>query len=52
VLCEYDGSGTFKAWYAYGNYIDEVVMTGVVIVPTWTRFYVHDHLYSPAALVD
>ena len=38
--------------YAYGNYIDEVVMTGTIVAPTWTRFYVHDHLYSPAALMN
>ncbi|MHC4154055.1 MAG: RHS repeat domain-containing protein [Planctomycetota bacterium] len=50
VLSEYDGSGTFKAWYAYGNYIDEVLMRGTSIAPTFTKFYVHDHLYSPAAL--
>ncbi|MHC4153821.1 MAG: RHS repeat domain-containing protein [Planctomycetota bacterium] len=50
VLCEYDGSGTFKAWYAYGNYIDEVLMRCTSIAPTFTKFYVHDHLHSPAAL--
>ena len=50
VLSEYDGSGTFKAWYAYGNYIDEVLMRGTSIAPIFTKFYVHDHLYSPAAL--
>ncbi|HUT31495.1 MAG TPA: hypothetical protein VMX13_16995 [Sedimentisphaerales bacterium] len=52
VLCEYDGSGTFKAWYAYGNYIGEVLMRGTSIAPTFMKFYVHDHLYSPAALVS
>jgi hypothetical protein len=53
VLCEYDGSDNFKAWYVYGNYIDEVLMTKVHVIDTYyTRYYVHDHLYSPAALTD
>jgi YD repeat-containing protein len=52
VLCEYDGAGTFKLWYAYGNYIDEVVMMGNGPVAAFAKFYVHDHLCSPAALVS
>ena len=52
MLTEIDGSGTLKAWYAYGNYIDEVLMSGFVSLPMMTRYYVHDHLYSPAALVN
>ena len=50
VLCEYDGSGTFKLWYAYGNYIDEVVMMGTGPAAPFAKFYVQDHLYRPAAL--
>jgi hypothetical protein len=25
VTCEYNGSGTLKMWYTYGNYIDEAL---------------------------
>ncbi|NIT55187.1 MAG: hypothetical protein GWN00_02735 [Aliifodinibius sp.] len=50
VLTEYNGSGVFKQWYAYGNYIDEVIMMGTTGSPASARFYIHDHLYSPAAL--
>jgi len=49
VLAEYDGSGVLQASYAYGNYIDEVLLMrrgGV------DYFYLHDHLYSPAALLS
>jgi YD repeat-containing protein len=28
ILAEYNGSNTFKNWYAYGNYIDEVLLIG------------------------
>ncbi len=48
VLAEYNGSGVLQASYAYGNYIDEVLLMrrgGV------DYFYLHDHLYSPAALL-
>ena len=41
-------------WFAYGNYIDEVLMKGKnenPAAPT-LRYYVHDHLYSPVALVQ
>ena len=52
VTCEYDGSGTFKMWYAYGNYIDEVLMRHNTDILTFSRFYIHDHLYSTVALTD
>jgi RHS repeat-associated protein len=39
-----------QAWYAYGNYIDEVLLTAPANFWVVTRCYVHDHLYSPAAL--
>ena len=41
----------FKALYAYGNYIDEVLY-GMSMTPYGSYYYIHDHLYSPAALVD
>jgi len=44
ALCQYDGSGALKETFVYGNYIDEVLFK----VPL---FYLHDHLYSPVALV-
>jgi hypothetical protein len=50
VLTETDASETMKAWYAYGNYIDEVLLTCHVNYAVLTRYYVHDHLYSPAAM--
>jgi len=43
-LCQYDGNGTLKEIFVYGNFIDEVLYK----VPFF--FYIHDHLYSPAAL--
>ena len=52
VLAEYNGSGVFQQWFAYGNYIDEVLMMGTTGSPTSARFYIHDHLYSPAALTN
>ena len=48
MTCEYTDSGTCWAWYVYGNYIDEVVC----MHRDEDFFYVHDHLYSPAVLVD
>jgi RHS repeat-associated protein len=50
VLTETDASETMKAWYAYGNYIDEVLLMAPIPFAMLTRCYVHDHLYSPAAL--
>ena len=47
VLCEYDDSNNCTGFFIYGNYIDEVLFTGIGL-----RYYVHDHLYSPVALVD
>jgi RHS repeat-associated protein len=48
VLCEYDGGGSFERLFMYGNYIDEPIMT----YSGGIYFYVQDHLYSTAALVD
>jgi len=51
VLCEYNGAGQFKRWYAYGNYIDEVLMMSHSYAASQLKVYVHDHLYSPAVLL-
>ena len=51
VLCEYNGSGTQQRFYIYGNYIDEVLFM-YRFSPIARCYYVHDHLYSPAALID
>ncbi len=51
VLCEYNASDEFQRWFAYGNYIDEVLMMSTSYAPPLARFYIHDHLYSPAALL-
>ena len=49
VLSEYDGSGTQQAYYVYGNYIDEVLL---MRRNASDKYYLHDHLYSSAALLD
>ena len=51
VLEEADGSGTFQRLFVYGNYIDEVLVM-IVAGGGDTYYYVHDHLFSPVALVD
>jgi len=51
VLSEYDGAGSHKQSFAYGNYIDEVVHRWAAGPPD-QRYYVHDHLYSTAALLN
>ncbi len=48
ILAEYDGTA-FGNRYVYGNYIDEVL---VMNDGTDDHYYLHDHLYSPAALLD
>ena len=52
VLCEYGYSGTPERWYAYGNYIDEVLIMSTSANVSDAKFYIQDHLYSPAALID
>jgi len=42
---------TFNSLYTYGNYIDKVLYA-FDMGSFWSYYYVHDHLYSPAALVD
>ena len=49
MLCESDGS-TFKRAFVYGNYIDEALL--MTDSGDNDYYYVHDHLYSPAALTD
>ena len=50
-MAEYNGSDTVQRIFIYGNYIDEVVFIYNFYSYSY-YFYVHDHLYSPAALVD
>ncbi len=55
ILCDYNDTGaggTPERWFAYGNYIDEVVLMSKSFT-SWlsARYYIHDHLYSPAALM-
>jgi len=54
VLCEYDDAGTPRRWFAYGNYVDEVLIMSVNSSPIYSyfKYYVHDHLYSPVALTN
>jgi hypothetical protein len=51
-LCDANGADVLQKYYVYGNYIDEVLMandcSGILGL---TKFYAHDHLYSPAALM-
>jgi len=37
--------------YTYSNYIDKVLYA-FDMGSFWSYYYIHDHLYSPAALVD
>jgi YD repeat-containing protein len=50
VLSEYDGSNNFQRSCVYGNYIDEVLM--MTDSGSNDYYYAHDHLFSPAALID
>jgi len=54
VLCEYDDAGTPQRWFAYGNYVDEVLIMSVNASPIYSyfKYYVHDHLYSPVVLTN
>ncbi len=49
VLAEYNGSGIQQAYYVFGNYIDEVLLMNR---GGSDKYYLHDHLYSPIALVN
>jgi hypothetical protein len=52
VLCVYNDAGVKQRWFAYGNYIDEVLAMNTTTLAVIIKFYVHDHLYSPLALVN
>lgn len=53
ILSEYDSGGTtHKRSYVYGNYIDEVLMSFWFYAASQCKYYLHDHLYSPAAIAD
>jgi len=52
VLSEYNGSNSPQRWFAYGNYIDEVLMMNTTTAAILAKVYVHDHLFSPVALVQ
>jgi len=52
VLAEYNGSNNCQRYFVYGNYIDEpLLMVNVAANPDVDYYYVHDHLYSPVALL-
>lgn len=48
MLSEYNDSGQLLRWFVYGNYIDEVLTMNDGSM----YYYVHDHLYSPVALLS
>jgi len=48
-LEEWDGAGALQAAYVYGNYIDETLLMDRFEAE---YYYLHDHLYSPTALLD
>jgi len=52
VLCDYNEAGVLQLWYAYGNYMDEALLMGTSPGPPLAKFYGHDHLYRPVALVE
>jgi len=51
VLEERDNSDVFKKWLAYGNYIDELLLSSETTLQVSIRTYLHDHLYSPVAML-
>jgi len=53
VLTETDESDNIEREFIYGNYLDEVLVMVANISQTATdHYYTHDHLFSPAALLD
>ena len=50
VFAEFDGDDSNKRWYVYGNYIDEVLLSAGGGGGSY--HYLHDHLYSPVALIS
>jgi len=55
ILCDYNDTGaggTPERWFAYGNYIDEALLMSKSFTSwSYARYYIHDHLYSPVALL-
>lgn len=51
VLAETDESDDLQREYVYGNYLDEVLLVKDAVA-TKDYYYVHDHLYSPVALLE
>ncbi|MFC1783124.1 RHS repeat domain-containing protein, partial [Planctomycetota bacterium] len=52
VLTETDDNNDTQRWFIYGNYIDEVLVMVAPGTPDDVYYYAHDHLYSPAALME
>lgn len=52
VLTETNGSGVKQRSYIYGNYIDEALVMIDHTDSDVEYYYAHDHLYSPAALME
>jgi len=50
VLWETDVNEVTQRWFAYGNYIDEVLLMNALPLLFTSRYFVHDHLYSPVAM--
>jgi len=50
VLAETDAADTVQRQYAYGNYLDEVLV--MVDASEDENYYAHDHLFSVVALLD
>jgi hypothetical protein len=52
ILCDYNDANDEQRWFAYSNYIDEVVlMSETCTLLGSARYYIQDHLYRPAALM-
>ncbi|MBN2375162.1 MAG: hypothetical protein JXD22_02080, partial [Sedimentisphaerales bacterium] len=53
VLTETDESDNLEREFIYGNYLDEaLVMVDYTGQTATDHYYTHDHLFSPAALLD
>jgi len=53
VLCDYNDANVPRRWFAYGNYVDEVLIMSVNASPIYSyfKYYVHDHLHSWKSLL-
>jgi len=53
ILAEYTADTTCRQWFTYGNYIDETVShRWATPGGSLRRYLLHDHLYSPVALLS